>query len=252
MPSKIPERRYDIEWDEPGAGFIVDTDTRRTLVNISLDVEWAEPWHPVVDPAGLQALHDIIDTADYGRVARAEERFLAAEKVPVLCPVCETEFCVGGGPTREDGLRSDVPHWPHDGARLKDAVSDAIKRCAACGGRGIDTDRRPCPYCSPDRPDLDVLREEHCYITSVDGCCHCGDCECDGIGCIANLDPDDNSDYEAMENLHELLRQGQAWRVMRTLIQAGASLLDAYALSAGELARASNQAPPSGSSAPPG
>lgn len=37
---------------------------------------------------------------------------------------------------------------------------------------------------------VDALREEHSYITSVDGCCFCGDCECDGVGCIASIDPD--------------------------------------------------------------
>lgn len=45
-----------------------------------------------------------------------------------------------------DGMRSIVedvgdceqPHnWPHDGARLKDAMSDAIKRCAARLGLGL-------------------------------------------------------------------------------------------------------------------
>lgn len=38
----------------------------------------------------------------------------------------------------EDVGDCESPHnWPHDGARLKDATSDAIKRCAARLGVGI-------------------------------------------------------------------------------------------------------------------
>lgn len=38
----------------------------------------------------------------------------------------------------EDVGDCEQPHnWPHDGARLKDATSDAIKRCAARLGVGI-------------------------------------------------------------------------------------------------------------------
>lgn len=40
--------------------------------------------------------------------------------------------------TVEDVGDCEDPHnWPHDGARLKDAVSDAIKRCAARLGLGL-------------------------------------------------------------------------------------------------------------------
>lgn len=54
--------------------------------------------------------------------------------------------CIGELSVVIDGQRvtvSDVgdcedPHnWPHDGARLKDAASDAIKRCAARIGLGL-------------------------------------------------------------------------------------------------------------------
>ena len=44
---------------------------------------------------------------------------------------------------------------------------------------------------------------------SVDVCGWCGDSECDGIGCIASLDPNDAADHEAIEQLHCWLRRGQ-------------------------------------------
>lgn len=83
-----PQRRYAIEWDEPGAGFIVDLfDGGKPVINFSLVTGWEDAWHPHVNPAGLQALHAIIDTADPAKLARAEaevdrlrEAILAAEK----------------------------------------------------------------------------------------------------------------------------------------------------------------------------
>jgi len=47
------------------------------------------------------------------------------------------------------------------------------------------------------------------YCPSVDTCGWCGDSECDGISCIASLNPDDEADYEAIERLHGWLRRGQ-------------------------------------------
>lgn len=47
------------------------------------------------------------------------------------------------------------------------------------------------------------------YCPSVDVCGWCGDSECDGIGCIASLDPDNPQDSEAIEQLHNWLRRGQ-------------------------------------------
>lgn len=44
---------------------------------------------------------------------------------------------------------------------------------------------------------------------SVDVCGWCGDSECDGIGCIALLDPNDERDHEAIEQLHAWLRRGR-------------------------------------------
>ena len=38
----------------------------------------------------------------------------------------------------EDVGDCEIPsNWPHDGARLKDAISDALKRCAAHTGIGL-------------------------------------------------------------------------------------------------------------------
>lgn len=49
--------------------------------------------------------------------------------------------------------------------------------------------------------------EMHC--PSVDVCGHCGDVYCDGIACIAELDPDDPADHEAIEQLQGWIRRGR-------------------------------------------
>ncbi len=58
-----------------------------------------------------------------------------------------------------DGIRNIIedvgdceePHnWPHDGARLKDAMSDAFKRCAAHDGVGLHL------WCKPNEFILDA------------------------------------------------------------------------------------------------
>lgn len=59
------------------------------------------------------------------------------------------------------------------------------------------------------------------YCPSVDVCAWCGDSECDGIGCIASLDPDNSADHEAIEQLHEYLRAG------RIFVQANQALAQA-------------------------
>lgn len=87
---------------------------------------------------------------------------------------------------------------------------------------------------------IEALRDEHCYITSTDGCCHCGDGECDGIGCIAALDSDDDGDYEAIEQLHSLLREGQAWQAMQRIIEAGEDPFVAWMMADEALAVANN------------
>lgn len=69
----------------------------------------------------------------------------------------------------------------------------------------------------PDQPTSQPTSGERAqdhHIPSVDVCGFCGDSECDGIGCIASLDPNDERDLPAIENLHALLREGRAWRIM--------------------------------------
>ena len=44
---------------------------------------------------------------------------------------------------------------------------------------------------------------------SIDVCGWCGDSECDGIGCIASLDPNDVNDHPAIEQLHAWIRRGR-------------------------------------------
>jgi hypothetical protein len=92
---------------------------------------------------------------------------------------------------------------------------------------------------------LDDLRED-IYVKSVDSCCFCGDCECDGIACMASLSPDDREDDDDIEHLHELLRAGQAWQAMEAVRAAGEPLATAYNLAAEALAYAENRTPAEG------
>jgi len=65
-------------------------------------------------------------------------------------------------------------------------------------------------------PNFD--NELHC--PSVDVCGWCGDSECDGIGCIASLNPDDPADHDGIEQLHDWLRRGRlAQQVEKYLAQ---------------------------------
>ena len=64
------------------------------------------------------------------------------------------------------------------------------------------TDPRP-----PAGPDED----HEIYVPSVDVCAWCADSECDGIGCIASLDPNDPDDLTEVEHLHEVIRAGKVW-----------------------------------------
>lgn len=57
-------------------------------------------------------------------------------------------------------------------------------------------------------------------IPSIDVCGFCSDSECDGIGCIASLNPDDPDDHPLIEELHDLLRAGAAWRYAMVLFTA--------------------------------
>jgi hypothetical protein len=48
-------------------------------------------------------------------------------------------------------------------------------------------------------------------VPSVDGCAICGDCECDGISCIKDLDADDEGDHPEIEQLQAWVRAGRVW-----------------------------------------
>ena len=53
------------------------------------------------------------------------------------------------------------------------------------------------------------MNDNELYCPSVDVCGWCGDSECDGIGCIASLDPDNEEHRDEIERLHGWLRRGQ-------------------------------------------
>lgn len=66
-----------------------------------------------------------------------------------------------------------------------------------------------------------TLIDEAPYCPSVDVCGWCGDSECDGIACIASLDPDNPEDHDAIEQLHAWLRRGNlAEQMERALARA--------------------------------
>ena len=73
-----------------------------------------------------------------GQSKRAREGAPALESA-IVGAVCRLTVEVDGRTTTvEDVGDCEQPHnWPHDGARLKDAMSDAIKRCAARIGLGL-------------------------------------------------------------------------------------------------------------------
>lgn len=78
-------------------------------------------------------------------------------------------------------------------------------RAAVCLG--------PC-NCTPDMVRLGRVwhveyNDRELYGPSIDVCAWCGDSECDGIGCIASLDPDDPDDQRALEQLHAWIRRGR-------------------------------------------
>lgn len=53
--------------------------------------------------------------------------------------------------------------------------------------------------------------DDEVWCPSCDVCAWCSDSECDGIGCIATLDPNDENDQEAINDLHDLLRAGRVF-----------------------------------------
>ena len=50
------------------------------------------------------------------------------------------------------------------------------------------------------------------YCSSPDVCAWCTDSECDGIGCIASLDPNEPLDHDDIDELHAVIRAGKVWR----------------------------------------
>lgn len=56
------------------------------------------------------------------------------------------------------------------------------------------------------------------YGPSVDVCAWCADCECDGIGCIASLDSDDEQDHPAIEQLHAWIRRGRYMEMVERVL----------------------------------
>ena len=62
---------------------------------------------------------------------------------------------------------------------------------------------------TPNEPNADYEREFYC--PNIDVCAWCGDSECDGVGCIASLDPDSIIDGDAINELHELIRAGRVF-----------------------------------------
>ena len=47
------------------------------------------------------------------------------------------------------------------------------------------------------------------WCPSVDVCAFCGDSECDGLGCIQDLNPDDREDQPRIEQIQAWVRLGR-------------------------------------------
>lgn len=60
------------------------------------------------------------------------------------------------------------------------------------------------------QPKVDVDDNE-IYCPSVDVCAWCTDVYCDGVGCIASLDPNDPADQDQIGRLHATIRAGLIW-----------------------------------------
>lgn len=104
----------------------------------------------------VQRLLDLFDTYDFelveiirgdvreiepnptGKSARAKKGAPPLHQA-IVGAVCRLTVIVDDAPVRVEEVGDcEEPHnWPHDGARLKDAMSDAIKRCAARLGVGL-------------------------------------------------------------------------------------------------------------------
>ena len=82
-----------------------------------------------------------------GRSARARVGVPALDDA-IVGAVCRLTCDVDGRRTvvEEVGDCEDPHNWPHDGARLKDAMSDALKRCAMRLGLGLHLWCKPGEY----------------------------------------------------------------------------------------------------------
>ena len=92
----------------------------------------------------VQRLLDLFGSYDFEVVTVLRGHVAATGTKPdledaVVGAVCRLTVLIDGQRcVIEDVGDCEQPHnWPHDGARLKDATSDAIKRCAARLGVGI-------------------------------------------------------------------------------------------------------------------
>lgn len=81
---------------------------------------------------------DAIAPNPNGSSKRAKEGRPALEDAVVGVVAALTVTVDGATVTVQDCGDCEDPHnWPHDGARMKDAVSDALKRCAMRVGCGL-------------------------------------------------------------------------------------------------------------------
>lgn len=56
------------------------------------------------------------------------------------------------------------------------------------------------------------------WCPSVDVCAFCSDSECDGIGCVAALDPDDEDDQPYIEQIQAWVRLGRIQEQANTFL----------------------------------
>lgn len=70
--------------------------------------------------------------------------------------------------------------------------------------------------CTAAMDEIDQLRavkqhppEDELWCHSIDICALCGDSECDGIGCIQDLNPDHEDDQPIIENIQQWIRLGR-------------------------------------------
>lgn len=67
-----------------------------------------------------------------------------------------------------------------------------------------------------------MAERDDLYIPPVDLCAMCGEVYCDGIACVADIDPNDESDHPRLERLQDWVRMGRAWELaQQALADAG-------------------------------